>query len=201
MNKQLMNAYDKLKMNLIQSPIAFDLLHDIVTNPNASTLTEVIKYDKEKMVRPDGDELTNTILEAVCNVCKIAPNELFCRARYREFNDARKIYTMFLRMGTDWSFAKLGRHLNRDHATMIHNMKVFNALVQTDKQFLKKINEIIRILNNKKIYTFDELLTTNKWKHERTNRNLARGAKIAVKTRLLNREEAKRQKQIHTANA
>lgn len=201
MNKQLMNAYDKLKMNLIQTPASFDLLLDIVTNPSAHSLDEVIKYDKLKLARPDGNELTNIILEAVCNVCKIAPNEVFCRARYREFNDARIIYTMFLRMGTDWSFAKLGRHLNRHHATMIHNMKVFNNLVQTDKRFLKKINEIIRILNNKKIYTFDDILTTNKWKYERTDTNLTRGAKIARKTRLLTREERKRQQQIHTAIA
>lgn len=201
MNKYLLNAYDKLKMNMIQSPIAFDLLHDIVTNPNASTLTEIIKYDKEKMVRPDGNELTNEILQAICNVCKIAPHELFCRLRYREFNDARIIYTTFLRMGTDWSFAKMGSHLNRHHATMIHNMKAFDALVATDKKFQKKINEVIRILNNKKIYTFDELLTTKKWRHERTYGNLERGARIASKTRLLTPKETKRQQQIHTSNA
>lgn len=201
MNKQLMNAYDKLKMNLIQSPVSFDLLHDIITNPNVSSLNEVIQYDKAKMIRPDGDELTNAILEATCNICKIAPGELFGRLRYREFNDARIIYTMLLRKGTDWSFAKMGMHLNRHHATMIHNMKTFEALIQTDKRFLKKVKEIIKILNNQKIYIFDDLLTTNKWKYERTNGNLERSAFIARKTRLLTRAEAKRQKQIYTANA
>jgi hypothetical protein len=200
MNKYLLNAYDKLKMNMIQSPIAFDLLHDIVTNPNASTLTEIIKYDKEKMVRPDGDELTNEILQAVCNVCKIAPHELFCRLRYREFNDARIIYTTFLRMGTDWSFAKMGSHLNRHHATMIHNMKAFDALVATDKKFQKKINEVIRILNNKKIFIFDDMLTTNKWKYERTNGNLERASLIARKTRQAIINKRREELALHTAN-
>jgi hypothetical protein len=201
MNKQLMTAYDKLKMNLIQSPISFDMLYAIVTNPNVSSLDEVIQYDKMKLSRPDGNELTNAVLAEVCNVCKISSAELFSRFRYREFNDARIIYTAFLRMGTDWSYAKISAHLLRHHATMIHNMKSFDALINTDKIFRKKVSEIIKLLNNKKIYTFDEMLTTNKWKYERTNRNLARAAKLAVKTRLLNREQAKRQKQIHTSIA
>jgi hypothetical protein len=201
MNKQLMNAYDKLKMNLIQSPNSFDLLYSIITNPNASSLDEVIKYDKMKLTRPDGNELTNAVLAEVCNVCKISPSELFSRFRYREFNDARIIYTAFLRMGTDWSYAKISAHLLRHHATMIHNMKSFDALINTDKIFRKKVTDIIKLLNNQKIYTFDDMLTTKKWKYERTNSNLDRSAKIARKTRLLTREEAKRQKQIHTSIA
>lgn len=201
MNKQLMNAYDKLKMNLIQTPASFDLLLDIVTNPSAHSLDEVIKYDKLKLARPDGNDLTNAILEAVCNVCNLSPNQIFSRQRYREFNDGRIIYTAFLRMGTNWSYSKIASHLMRNHATMIHNIKNFSALSQTDKVFAKKINQIIKILNSKKIYTFDDILTTNKWKYERTDANLSRSAKIARKTRLLNREERKRQQQIHTANA
>ncbi len=148
----LLKIYEKLKTNFIQSPIAFDLLNEIVTHPEVLTLQSKINYDKEKMLRPDGDELTNAVLEAVCNACKISSEELFCRLRLREFNDARIIYTMFLRKGTNWSYAKMASHLNRHHATMLHNMKTFESLVATNPPFKKKVLQIIHELNNKKIF-------------------------------------------------
>lgn len=197
----LLKIYEKLKTNFIQSPIAFDLLNEIVTHPEVLTLQSKINYDKEKMLRPDGDELTNAVLEAVCNACKISSEELFCRLRLREFNDARIIYTMFLRKGTNWSYAKMASHLNRHHATMIHNMKTFESLVATNPPFKKKVLQIIHELNNKKIFIFDDLLTTNKWKYERTNGNLERSAKIARKTRQAIINKRREEIALHTAHA
>jgi hypothetical protein len=201
MNKELLKVYEKLKTNFIQSPIAFDLLNEIVTHPEVLTLQSKINYDKEKMLRPDGDELTNAVLEAVCNACKISSEELFCRLRLREFNDARIIYTMFLRKGTNWSYAKMASHLNRHHATMLHNMKTFESLVATNPPFKKKVLQIIHELNNKKIFIFDDLLTTNKWKYERTNGNLERSAKIARKTRQAIINKRREEIALHTAHA
>jgi hypothetical protein len=197
----LLKIYEKLKTNFIQSPIAFDLLNEIVTHPEVLTLQSKINYDKEKMLRPDGDELTNAVLEAVCNACKISSEELFCRLRLREFNDARIIYTMFLRKGTNWSYAKMASHLNRHHATMLHNMKTFESLVATNPPFKKKVLQIIHELNNKKIFIFDDLLTTNKWKYERTNGNLERSAKIARKTRQAIINKRREEIALHTAHA
>jgi len=197
----LLKIYEKLKTNFIQSPIAFDLLNEIVTHPEVLTLQSKINYDKEKMLRPDGDELTNAVLEAVCNACKISSEELFCRLRLREFNDARIIYTMFLRKGTNWSYAKMASHLNRHHATMLHNMKTFECLVETNPPFKKKVLQIIHELNNKKIFIFDDLLTTNKWKYERTNGNLERSAKIARKTRQAIINKRREEIALHTAHA
>jgi len=197
----LLKTYEKLKTNFIQSPIAFDLLNEIVTHPEVLTLQSKINYDKEKMLRPDGDELTNAVLEAVCNACKISSEELFCRLRLREFNDARIIYTMFLRKGTNWSYAKMASHLNRHHATMLHNMKTFECLVETNPPFKKKVLQIIHELNNKKIFIFDDLLTTNKWKYERTNGNLERSAKIARKTRQAIINKRREEIALHTAHA
>lgn len=197
----LLKTYEKLKSNFIQSPIAFDLLNEIVTHPEASTLQSKIAYDKEKLLRSDGDELTNAILEAVCNACKISSEELFCKLRLREFNDARIIYTMFLRKGTNWSYAKMASHLNRHHATMIHNMKTFESLVATNPPFKKKVLQIIHELNDKKLFIFDDLLTTNKWKYERTNGNLERSAKIARKTRQAIINKRREEIALHTANA
>lgn len=197
----LFKIYEKFKSNCIQSPIAFDLLNEIIMHPEASTLQSKIAYDKEKMLRPDGDEITNAVLAAVCNACKISSEELFCRLRLREFNDARIIYTMFLRKGTNWSYAKMASHLNRHHATMLHNMKTFESLVSTNPPFKKKVLQIIHELNSKKIFTFDDLLTTNKWKYERTNGNLERGAIAARKTRQAIINKRREEIALHTANA
>jgi hypothetical protein len=201
MNNELIEIYNRLKTNLIQSPASFDLLHEMIIHPKVATLNELIKYDMEKVTVNDGTELTKSVMKAVTEVCHVSPEEIFSSCRKREFNDARIIYLTFLRMGTTWSLEKLSKHLNRHHATMIHGLKTFVSLVDTDPRFKKKVLQIIELLNNQKIYTFDQLLTTNKWKYERINGNLERGARIASKTRLLTPKETKRQQQIHTANA
>ena len=197
----LIKTYEMLKTNFIQSPIAFDLLNEIVSHPDAATLSDRIAFDKERMLKPDGDEITNAALEAICNACKITSAELFCKIRLREFNDARIIYTMFLRKGTNWSYSKMAAHLNRHHATMIHNMKAFDSLVSTNPPFKKKVMQIIHELNSKKIFTFDDLLTTNKWKYERINGNLERGAIAARKTRQAIINKRREELAIHTTNA
>ena len=196
----LIKTYEKLKLNFVQSPIAFDLLNEIISHPDAATLSDRIAFDKEQMLKPDGDEITNAALEAICNACKISSAELFCRVRLREFTDARIIYTMFLRKSTNWSYAKIGAHLNRHHASIIHYMKAFDSLVSTNPPFKQRIIDIIHELNGKKIFIFDDLLTTNKWKYERTNGNLERSATIARKTRQAIINKRREELALHTTN-
>lgn len=176
---ELIDVYNRLKSNLIQSPAAFDLLHELIIHPEVSSINELIKYDSEKVSGNDGNELTKQIMKALTEICHVSPEEIFSRSRKREFTDARIIYVAFLRIGTTWSLMKISRHLNRHHASMIHYLKQFGSLSDTDSRFRKKVIDIIHLLNNQKNYTFDELLTTNKWKYERTNTNLERGARIA----------------------
>lgn len=175
----LIQTYNKLKVNLIQSPIAFDLLHELIMHPNVSQLNELIKYDCELIALPDQTQLTQDILQAISEVSHVADADIIGRCRKREFIDSRVIYATFIRKGTSWSLMKIARHLNRNHATVIHAMKTFEALIQTDSRFKKKVNDVIQLLNDKKIYIFDDLLTTNKWKYERTFDNLERGARLA----------------------
>lgn len=175
----LIQTYNKLKVNLIQSPIAFDLLHELIMHPNVSQLNELIKYDCKLIALPDQTQLTQDILQAISEVSHVADADIIGRCRKREFIDSRVIYATFIRKGTSWSLMKIARHLNRNHATVIHAMKTFEALIQTDSRFKKKVNDVIALLNDKKIYIFDDLLTTNKWKYERTNDNLERGARLA----------------------
>ena len=197
---ELLTAYDKLKANLIQSPAAFDLLHEIIMNPKVATLNELIKYDSEKVSGNDGNELTKEVMKALTEICHVSPEEIFSRSRKREFTDARIIYVALLRMGTSWSLMKISQHLNRHHASMIHCLKQFASLSDTDMRFRKKVIDIIKILNSKKNYTFDELLTTNKWKYERTNANLERGARIARINKRANYTKRKENK-LQTTNA
>ena len=61
MNKELLKVYEKLKTNFIQSPIAFDLLNEIISHPECAELKEKIAFDKERMLKPDGDEITRPL--------------------------------------------------------------------------------------------------------------------------------------------
>ena len=125
---------------------------DSIATVKIKILNELIKYDCELIALPDQTQLTQDILQAISEVSHVADADIIGRCRKREFIDSRVIYATFIRKGTSWSLMKIARHLNRNHATVIHATKTFEALIQTDSRFKKKVNDVIALLNNKKIY-------------------------------------------------
>ena len=60
------------------------------------------------------------------------------RSRERHIVDARKIYFSLCREFTKSSLMLIGRSMNRDHATAMHNIKSCNDLRKTDPEFNEK---------------------------------------------------------------
>lgn len=63
------------------------------------------------------------------------------RSRKRHIVDARKIYFGLCREFTKKSLAEIGRSMERDHASALHNIRSCKDLFQTDPEF--KRNYII----------------------------------------------------------
>jgi chromosomal replication initiation ATPase DnaA len=57
------------------------------------------------------------------------------RSRVRRISDAKKIFCKLARERTNYSLAEIGKVLNNDHATVLHNIKQANNLLETDKVF------------------------------------------------------------------
>src|SRR6056300_2003573 len=59
------------------------------------------------------------------------------RSRKRHLVDARKIYFGLCRNFTKKSLAEIGRSVERDHASALHNIRSCRDLLQTDPEFKK----------------------------------------------------------------
>ena len=63
--------------------------------------------------------------------------------RKRDIVELRHIFT-FLARKLGYSFTSIGEFLgDRDHTTIINNVRMFNNLIETDPKFRKKYNDIL----------------------------------------------------------
>ena len=69
------------------------------------------------------------------------------RSRKRHLVDARKIYFGLCREFTKKSLAEIGRSMERDHASALHNIRSCRDLFQTDPEFKKHYITLFREVN------------------------------------------------------
>lgn len=69
------------------------------------------------------------------------------RSRERNIVDARKIYFGLSRKFTKSSLSLIGRSMDRDHATALHNIRSCNDLRKTDPEFNEKYIALYRQLS------------------------------------------------------
>ena len=77
------------------------------------------------------------------------------RSRKRHLVDARKIYFGLCREFTKKSLTEIGRSMERDHASALHNIRSCKDLFQTDPEFKRNYIILFREVN---------LLRLDKWK-------------------------------------
>jgi len=90
------------------------------------------------------------IMQIVSEMCNVTVDEMLSRTRIREVVDARQLYCFIMREKFGFPLSKIGRSINRDHATAIHSikqhtnrcdvMKDYKEL--THKTFLK-VNDVL----------------------------------------------------------
>jgi len=77
------------------------------------------------------------------------------KSRKRHLVDARKIYFKLCRELTKKSLTEIGRSMELDHATALHNIRGCKDLFQTDPEFKRNYIILFREVNQ---------LRLNKWK-------------------------------------
>ena len=69
------------------------------------------------------------------------------RSRKRHLVDARKIYFGLCREFTKKSLTEIGRSMERDHASALHNIRSCRDLFETDPEFKKHYITLFREVN------------------------------------------------------
>lgn len=92
------------------------------------------------------------IIEAVEKHTEIKFSDIVKKSRKRKLTEARKLYCYFMKTRLKWSLAEIGETIGgRDHTTVVHNIRVYNDLYETDDEFRFKADGIARELEHKGI--------------------------------------------------
>jgi chromosomal replication initiation ATPase DnaA len=92
-------------------------------------------------------EKIRIILNTVCYGYEIKPIAIKGKNRQSNIREARQLVAYFVREYTGLSFPKVGFVINRDHATVMHSIKVVKSEIEFNKDYRRKyelINEIIK---------------------------------------------------------
>ena len=111
-----------------------------------------------KKFMPLGKLTKEEILKVICRELAMDFDEVKNRkTRLREFVYARQLYAYFCKKYTNESLTKIGKFINKDHATVIHSQKQIKGYYDIDKVIKNDVNKIDNILKHKVVnYTADK---------------------------------------------
>jgi hypothetical protein len=99
-------------------------------NPDAYVLTN------RKWVGDIDDKVKIEILiNIITKAVGIDRDVLFTKSRKRHLSDTRHLLAFLIKRETELSLANIGKIINRDHATVLNSVKVWNNLLETDKNY------------------------------------------------------------------
>jgi chromosomal replication initiator protein len=91
----------------------------------------------------NNNKIAINIINAVSRLTGISYEEMKSKKRDRELVEARHVSMYFLRKFTTLSTTNIGKKFGgRDHSTVLHGLTKAEDLIQFDKQFAKRINQM-----------------------------------------------------------
>ena len=87
------------------------------------------------------------ILGTICRASGISRAAIISNSRKTEIVAARQAYCYYARKYTKKSFDRIGRDINRDHATVLHSVRTVNDLLDAkDSMMLDLVNKVNKYL-------------------------------------------------------
>lgn len=83
------------------------------------------------------------IISKICMSYGISEKQLKSKSRLRHLVDARGIAMYILNKKMNYNTLMIGKLLNRNHATIIHQVRKIEGLIEVDKLFKETVNEFI----------------------------------------------------------
>ena len=89
------------------------------------------------------------IIQVVCDYFKVTTTDLTDYNRKREKVEARQIAMWLFIKETRWTLTKIGKEFGgRDHSTVIYAKDTVNDLMDTNKVFKAKVEDVVELLKN-----------------------------------------------------
>lgn len=99
------------------------------------------------------DAKPKELIELVCNHFGVTEQQIKSRVRHSDIVIARQMTAYLLQYYTTLTTGRCGKIINRDHATILHSIKVINNIkeIKDNKEILEKITTVENICNRKYI--------------------------------------------------
>ena len=99
---------------------------------------------------PLGKLTKEEILKVICRELQIDFDEVKNRkTRLREFVYARQLYSYFCKEYTNESLAKIGKFINKNHATIIHSINQIKGYYDYDNVIKNDVDKINNVFKHK----------------------------------------------------
>lgn len=108
----------------------------------------------------EGDSLHDKIMQVVCLITNSKPEQLKSRRRFRNYVNARTMFSALMRKFTGYSLKRIGMLVDRDHASVMHYEKNHNDFIETDFEYKMMFTQCEALINNKlNLYDFSSQMT------------------------------------------
>ncbi|MFA5243686.1 MAG: helix-turn-helix domain-containing protein [Pedobacter sp.] len=89
----------------------------------------------------------NSIINVTCSLFNVDPEDVISTNRKRIYTEPRQIAMYFIRNKTNLSFAKIGKIFSdRDHSTVHYSVDLVKDMIDINKRFRKKIEELEKLI-------------------------------------------------------
>lgn len=129
--------------------VLISLIAQSTLNKKAITI-DLAREIIDKFVKNTSHDISiDYIQKVVCDYFGMSVDLIGRKTRKREIVQARQLAMFFSKKHTKLSLATIGLQCgNKDHATVLHACKTVTNLMETDKTFLKCVNEIDKRIHN-----------------------------------------------------
>ena len=134
--RELEGAYNKL---IALSRISSD---EITLEMAKNSLKDIINPNKTKVINFE------IILEEVSKHYNVSLNDIISSKKNKEIAIARQVVMYLCEKLTEDTKTTIGKKMNRDHATVIHNINKVKELIENDPSFEKSIDSLIKIITS-----------------------------------------------------
>jgi len=84
-------------------------------------------------------ERDEKIIKEICSRYNVKWSSILSKNRIRRVIDARRLYCGILRNVFGLTFHSIGTILNKNHATIVHNLKMHDNFISVLKSYKKKL--------------------------------------------------------------
>lgn len=118
-------------------------------------LSEEIKFTRNKNIE--------NIVNCISHCSRIPKKELISKNRQRHLVDARKMMYKLIREIYGYPILHIAKHFKKNHATLIHQMREHDKLMDLDTRYAEKFNEIMELLlEDTSAFTTNKMLMQEK---------------------------------------